>query len=134
MRTQIVYNMSTKKTKGAVMLERVKEELAKNKESLVPISLRVEASTKTALTILAASYDVKSNELVRIILKAFIEEAINEPLNRENIQKHSADNDDIGYDTLGELLDAIHPERDPLRRIIKQGFKVRIADGNLDDE
>jgi hypothetical protein len=116
------------------MLEKVKKELANQKEKLEPISLRIESSSKTALSMLSASYDVKSNELVRIILKAFIEEALNEPLNKENIQKNTGDDEEIAFDTLGELLDFLHPEHNPSTRILKQGFRISVQDKNLGDK
>ena len=116
------------------MLEKVKQELATHKEKLEPISLRIESSTKTALTVLSASYDVKSNELVRIILKSFIEEALNEPLNKENIQKNTGDDEPISFDTLGEFLDTLHPEHNSSKRILKQGFRMSVQDKNLGDD
>ena len=116
------------------MLEKVKQELSTQKEKLEPISLRIEASTKTALTVLSASYDVKSNELIRIILKSFIQEALNEPLNKENIQKNTGDNEQISFDTLGDLLNFLHPEQNPSVRTLKKGFNVSIQDENLGDK
>jgi hypothetical protein len=115
------------------MLEKVKEELASQKEKLEPISLRIEASTKTALTILSSSYDVKTNELIRIILKTFVQEAIDEPLNKENIKKATNDNDEIAFNTLGELLDFMHPEHNPNVRIKKRGFTCSVNDTTLGD-
>lgn len=116
------------------MLEKVKRELDTQKEKLEPLSLRIEASTKTALSILSASYDVKSNELIRIILKAFIQEAINEPLNKENIQKNTSDEEPISFETLGDLLDFLHPEHNPSIRVIKRGFNTKVVDKNLGDK
>ena len=115
------------------MLEKVKKELSSQKEKLEPISLRIEASTKTAISLLSASYDVKSNELIRIILKAFIDEAINEPLNKENIQKNTGNDEPISFETLGETLDFLHPEHNPSSRVIKKGFSVSTQDKNLGD-
>lgn len=117
-----VHKMYTKSIKGITMLEQVKKELANQKEKLDPISLRIESSSKTAMTILAASYDVKTNELIRIILKSFIQEAINEPLNADNILKNL--NQDISFETLGDLLDFMYPEINPNTKTIKRGFKI----------
>ncbi len=115
------------------MLEKVKQELATHKEKLEPISLRIEASTKTALSVLSASYDVKSNELIRIILKTFIQEAISEPLNKENIQKNTNNEEPFSFDTLGDLLDFLHPEYNPSTRNIQRGFSVSVKDKSLGD-
>lgn len=101
------------------MLEKVKQKLEASKEPLVPISLRIESSSKTAISVLADSYGVKSNELIRYIFQVFIEEAWNEPVNN-------------GESKLGELLELIHPE---IRggKIISRGFIASIIDPNLGD-
>jgi len=57
------------------MLENVKSNLSTSKDKLVPVSFRIEGSTKLLLEHLAAHYGVKTNELIREIFKAFIDEA-----------------------------------------------------------
>ncbi|MDD3769249.1 MAG: hypothetical protein PHV10_01425 [Sulfuricurvum sp.] len=106
------------------MLEKVKQKLSSSKEPLVPISLRIEASSKTALYLLAQSYGVKTNELIRYVFQAFIEEAWNEKI---NIQ---AFND--GQSTLGELLEFMHADMDP-NVTIEDKFRAIVKDANLGD-
>jgi hypothetical protein len=106
------------------MLERVKQKLESSKTPLVPISLRIEESSKTAISLLSDSYGVKSNELVRYILQAFVEEAHNEPVNSVL---------GMGSVPLGEELLRIHPENNPNIKIISQGFSVHLMDRNLGD-
>lgn len=57
------------------MLDNVKENLSGTKDKLVPVSFRIEGSTKLLIEHMARQYGVKQNELVREILKAFIDEA-----------------------------------------------------------
>ena len=57
------------------MLEMVKKNLTGTKDKLLPVSYRIEGSTKFLIRHLAIEYGVKQNELVREILKAFIDEA-----------------------------------------------------------
>ncbi|MGB5966666.1 MAG: hypothetical protein WBG65_14180 [Sulfurimonadaceae bacterium] len=57
------------------MLDIVKENLSGTKDKLVPVSFRIEGSTKLLIEHMAHQYGVKQNELVREILKAFIDEA-----------------------------------------------------------
>jgi len=57
------------------MLDVVKSNLSGTKDKLVPVSFRIEGSTKLLLEHMAHQYGVKTNELVREVLKAFIDEA-----------------------------------------------------------
>lgn len=125
------------------MLERVKAKLEGSKEPLVPISLRIEASTKTGFSVLATSYGVKSNELIRYVLQAFIEEAKDETLNYENLNPdHNKPSEDelkacenygeYKPTTLGDILNLYYPERNG-GKIISKGFSVSIIDTDLGD-
>lgn len=123
------------------MLDKVKAKLAGSKEPLVPISLRIETTSKTAISLLAGSYGVKSNELIRYILQSFVEEAWNEPLNYDNL---NPDHDGSSHEellacenfeeltTLGDMLKMFHPELYG-RKIISKGFEMSIVDQNLGD-
>jgi hypothetical protein len=106
------------------MLERVKQKLESSKSPLVPISLRIEESSKTAISLLADSYGVKSNELVRYILQAFVEEAQNELVTSVW---------GMGSVPLGEELIRIHPEINPNLVSIQKGFSMHLMDRNLGD-
>lgn len=57
------------------MLDNVKANLSGTKDKLVPVSFRIEGSTKLLLDHMAHEYGVNKNELVREVLKAFIDEA-----------------------------------------------------------
>ena len=57
------------------MLENVKKNLSTSKDKLVPVSFRIEGSTKMLFEHLAHQYGVKPNELLRVVLNAFIDEA-----------------------------------------------------------
>jgi hypothetical protein len=120
--TMIVHNKCTKK--GVQMLDRVKQKLESSKTPLVPISLRIEESSKTAISLLSDSYGVKSNELVRYILQAFVEEAQNETVNSVW---------GMGSVPLGEELQRIHPEINPNLVSIQKGFSMHLMDKNLGD-
>jgi hypothetical protein len=106
------------------MLDKVKQKLEASKSPLVPISLRIEESSKTAISLLADSYGVKSNELVRYVLQAFVEEAHSELV-------HSLF--DLGVVPLGEELSRIHPEYNPNITTLKKGYSIHLVDENLGD-
>lgn len=106
------------------MLDRVKQKLSSSKEPLVPISLRIEASSKTAIWLLSQSYGVKTNELIRYILQAFVEEALNETINIQSL------ND--GQSTLAELLEYMHADMDP-NVTIEEKYRSFVIDQNLGD-
>lgn len=106
------------------MLDKVKQKLSSSKEPLVPISLRIEASSKTALWLLSQSYGVKTNELIRYVFQSFVEEAWNEKI---NIQ---AFND--GQSTLGEILEFLHADLDP-NVTIEDKYRAIVKDASLGD-
>lgn len=106
------------------MLEKVKQKLNGSREPLVPISLRIEASSKTALYLLSQSYGVKTNELIRYIFQVFVEEALNEKINMQVF------ND--GQSTLGEILEFLHADMDP-NITIEDKYRAIVKDANLGD-
>lgn len=62
------------------MIEKVKSKLKGSKEPLEPISLRIERSSKIAISLLAKKYGVNPNLLIRHILQTFIDEYTDEAI------------------------------------------------------
>lgn len=121
------------------MLDKVKQKLEASKEPLVPISLRIENSSKTALTLLAVNYGVKTNELIRYIFQAFIEEASNELLDAVKINSYFEANKDAGYlismDKDHPLHEVLVPFNDgQIDSLRKMGFKVQMNNKDLGDQ
>jgi len=115
------------------LLSRVKKDLLSKKEPMEPISVRIENSSKVSLSLLAASYDVKTNELLRSIINAFVDEALDEKLDHKNLEKNglAIESDFV---TLRDYIYTFHPERNPDVIISRKGFHFKIQDASLGDE
>lgn len=105
------------------MLEQVKKEIGKGKERMVPLSTRVEDSTRMFLQAYAAANNVKLTELTRYILNAFLDDAKNEtmsvqllheagfivPFRDENGVIQMNDNPPFSEITLGDYSEILKP-------------------------
>lgn len=126
------------------MLDRVKQKIELAKEPLVPISLRIENSSKTAISLLAVNYGIKTNELIRYILQAFIEEAWNEELDAVKINTYfESEKMKDGYlaitldqdRTLGKFIEDVHPEFLGQENLLhKMGFFSTVKNEDLGDQ